>query len=72
MESFATAEVASQNDLSKAWTVTSSNPRPSHAAMDGETVQADETFSNGARFPRDPYLGADEIAGCQCVLTLST
>jgi HK97 family phage portal protein len=53
----------------KTWTVTSANPRPSHAAMNGETVDMDDTFSNGARWPGDGGLDVDESAGCTCVLS---
>ena len=52
----------------KTWVVTSANPRPSHAAMDGESVGIDDTFSNGARWPGDGGLDVDETAGCTCVL----
>lgn len=51
----------------KRWRVTSGNPRPEHAAMDGETVDVGDTFSNGARWPGDTqHLPAEEAAGCQC------
>lgn len=64
---FATVEAAKQNGgASKTWLVTSSNPRPEHAAMNGETVGIDEVFSNGAKWPGDPVLGADGVAGCTC------
>lgn len=53
----------------KTWTVTSANPRPSHAGMNGETVDMDDTFSNGARWPGDGGLDVDESAGCTCVLS---
>lgn len=57
---------------SKTWVVTSSNPRPSHAAMDGETVGLDELFSNGLKWPGDGSSGdADELAGCTCDLWLN-
>jgi len=56
----------------KTWVVTSSNPRSSHAAMDGETVHIDETFSNGGRWPGDPGLDADESAGCTCEVEFSS
>ena len=52
----------------KTWVVTSANPRPSHAAMNGETVGIDDTFSNGARWPGDGGLDVDESAGCTCIL----
>ena len=56
----------------KTWIVTSSNPRDTHAAMNGETVPYSERFSNGAMFPGDTgALDVDEVAGCTCVLELS-
>jgi len=64
---FATVEAAKQNGgASKTWLVTSKNPRPSHAAMSGQTVGIDEPFSNGANWPGDPALGVDGVAGCEC------
>jgi hypothetical protein len=56
---------------SKTWRVTSRHPRDSHAALDGETVGVNETFSNGARWPGDSNLSVDERANCQCVLEYS-
>jgi len=53
----------------KTWNTNSGNPRASHAAMDGETVGVDDTFSNGAMWPGDVALSADEAAGCQCSVT---
>jgi HK97 family phage portal protein len=50
----------------KRWRVNSSNPRPTHAAINGETVGIRETFSNGLRWPGDARGSADETAGCQC------
>jgi len=70
---FGVTEAARQNGGKKAtktWIVTSSNPRESHAAMDGETVPIDGTFSNGLDWPAscgDP----DEVAGCQCEVSVS-
>lgn len=53
----------------KTWVVTSGNPRASHAAMNGETVQYDEPFSNGAMWPGDiDNLDVEEVANCHCVL----
>jgi HK97 family phage portal protein len=64
---FATVEAGRQNGgASKTWIVTSGNPRPEHAEMDGETVGIDDVFSNGAKWPGDPVLGADGVAGCTC------
>lgn len=53
---------------SKTWQVTSSNPRASHAALDGETVGINEVFSNGMRWPGDQSAGLDvgEYASCTC------
>jgi HK97 family phage portal protein len=70
---FATSEFAHQYYGSKAqktW-VTGPNPRPDHADMDGESVPNDESFSNGAKWPGDPILGADGVAGCNCGLEVS-
>lgn len=50
----------------KEWVVTSGNPRPEHAAMNGETVPYGELFSNGANFPGDQVLTPDESCNCQC------
>lgn len=45
----------------------SSHPRAEHAAMNGETVDMDATFSNGMRWPHDWGGGdADQIVGCNC------
>lgn len=63
----AVEQVRGTRAASKTWIVTSGNPRPSHAAMSGETVPLDDTFSNGARWPGDSTaLDVDEIAGCTC------
>ena len=71
---FAMHEACQQNrqrgeNVYKMWRVTSGNPRASHAAMDGETVQMDDTFSNGMAYPGDWSGGsAEECANCQCVI----
>lgn len=55
----------------KTWVCTSGNPRASHARMNGETVQYDEPFSNGAMWPGDiDNLDVEEVANCQCVLVV--
>jgi len=51
--------------IEKEW-VTGANPRASHAAMDGERVPIDETFSNGAKWPGDDAIGPDETCNCNC------
>ena len=52
-------------NIEKVW-ITGDNPRPSHAGMSGETVGIDEPFSNGAMWPGDDILSADESCGCNC------
>ena len=49
----------------KTW-LTGPNPRPAHAAMDGETVGIDDVFSNGADWPGD-----DGEPGCNCDVSVS-
>lgn len=49
----------------KEW-VTGASARSSHAAMDGERVLIDETFSNGAFWPGDDSLDPEESCGCNC------
>ena len=49
----------------KTW-VTGPNPRAVHAALDGETVGIDETFSNGAEWPGD-----DGEPGCNCSVDIT-
>lgn len=65
----AAGQITGRKPLSRAtktWLVRSGNPRATHAAMSGQTVAIDERFSNGADWPGDSALGADEVAGCQC------
>lgn len=74
--SWAVLEAVQQNArgserIVKTWVVTSSNPRASHAAMDGETVPYNEPFSNGANAPGDAALTVDDVANCQCVLEIT-
>ena len=60
-----------RQNIYKTWVVTSSNPRASHAHMNGETVPYDEPFSNGAMWPGDiDALDVEEVANCQCVLEI--
>jgi HK97 family phage portal protein len=70
---FGTTEAARQTgrEATKTWVVLSSSPRPSHAAMSGETVGLDDNFSNGAAWPGDANLDVDERAGCTCDLELN-
>ena len=73
--SFAVVEAGRQTSragVTKTWVVNSGNPRSSHAAIDGETVGIDETFSNGARWPGDSSaLDVDDIANCQCSIDMT-
>lgn len=69
-------EACRQNEdgekIFKTWVVTSSNPRASHAHMNGETVPYDQPFSNGAMWPGDiDNLDVEEVANCQCVLEIT-
>lgn len=72
---FAAHEAAQQLSRShgatgtKTW-VTGGNPRPEHAAMDGETVSLDEDFSNGQKWPGS---GGDvsDTANCNCAVTIN-
>jgi HK97 family phage portal protein len=48
----------------KRWNTSSKHSR--HASVGGEVVPVGETFSNGARYPGDPKLPADERIGCAC------
>lgn len=52
----------------KVWRTGGKNPRPSHKAQDGETVDLDDVFSNGLRWPGDGMGDAKETARCNCSL----
>ena len=67
---FGEVEGATQKGLATKTWVAGPNPRSSHAQMDGETVDVDDTFSNGMRWPCDISAGDyDEVAGCNCTLS---
>ncbi|QOC89873.1 phage portal protein [Micromonospora craniellae] len=53
----------------KTWRTRSSNPRPSHRVLDGQTVPINDVFGNGGRWPGDPALETDERANCKCSVT---
>ncbi|GAA4911302.1 hypothetical protein [Streptomonospora salina] len=56
----------------KTWHTSSTNPRTSHAAQNGEAVDLGDVFSNGLRYPGDYAAGdVDETANCNCYLTYS-
>ena len=54
-----------EKTVQKRW-VTGDNPRPEHAAMNGETVDIDDTFSNGCEWPGDDNGDPDTTCGCNC------
>lgn len=58
-------EQGSTRRVLKQW-VTGPNARLSHALMDGETVDIDDTFSNGAYWPGDDTLSPEESCYCNC------
>lgn len=77
LSGFSTQEAAKQvvgddpdNPVTKTW-VAGPKPRRSHAAVNGETVGLDENFSNGLAWPGDAAGGADEVAGCNCDMTIN-
>ena len=54
-------------DMEIEWLATlDGRTRSSHRALDGERIQLGEKFSNGLRWPADPYGPASEIWGCRC------
>ena len=54
-----------QKVVEKRW-ITGTNPRPEHAAMNGETVPIDGAFSNGCEWPGDENGDPDTTCGCNC------
>lgn len=56
-------------EVRKTW-VTGTNPRPSHVRMNGQTVDIENEFSNGAKYPGDPTLPDEERAHCNCSLII--
>ena len=74
VDGWSTLEACRQSGIEhvmKQWVVTSSNPRKSHAAMNGQTVPIEEKFGNGMDWPGDWAGGPDEVCGCQCTITVS-
>jgi hypothetical protein len=56
-------------DVVKQWDATlDANTRDSHAKVDGEVRELDEKFSNGLRYPGDPWGRAAEVVNCRCAL----
>lgn len=65
--SFAARDMAKQLDMdTKTWWTTSENPRESHKAVNGVTVNFDEYFPNDCRYPGDWDGGIAEVLNCQC------
>lgn len=53
----------------KVWVATKDDrTRRDHRRMDGETVDWDEDFSNGLRFPGDPSGKPAEVYNCRCTM----
>jgi len=73
LSGFATSEAVEKSgrEATKTWRVLSSNPRASHALLDGETVPMEQAFSNGAKFPGDRVLPEGERIGCRCEMTVN-
>lgn len=74
VDGWSTLDACKQAGISgvyKQWIVQSSNPRKSHAAMNGERVPIEESFSNGMEWPGDWAGGPDEVCGCQCTVSVS-
>lgn len=53
----------------KQWLATADDrTRETHAAIDGESVPLDDTFSNDLEYPGDPMGEASEIYNCRCTM----
>lgn len=67
MSGFGAVDTAKRTGLgTKTWRTNSSNPRSTHARLNGESVAIGEKFSNGARWPGDSSLPDDERVNCKC------
>ena len=59
--------------VKKQWRATLDNrTRDSHRSIDGETIDLDETFDNGLKYPREPGGALSEICNCRCRLRYVT
>lgn len=55
--------------MKKKWMATlDERTRQSHADIDGEIVDVDETFSNGLMYPGDPDGDPAEVYNCRCTM----
>lgn len=68
---FGTNEAGAQSGAATKTWETGPNPRPEHAAINGETVALSENFSNGLAWPGDVTGDADQTAGCNCSMTIN-
>ena len=55
-----------QPSCMKEWVTSRHHTRDSHAKMDGQRVGISERFSNGARWPHDLNLSAEDSCNCRC------
>lgn len=54
----------------KEWMSTlDAHTRDSHRRLDGETVKANEYFSNDCKYPGDPFGPPKEVYNCRCTMT---
>lgn len=57
-------------ELVREWIATlDGRTRHSHAAIDGETREVGEAFSNGCMYPGDPGGAPAEVYNCRCTIT---
>lgn len=55
--------------IEKTWLATSDRrTRHSHRLMNGETIKANEIFSNGLEYPGDPDGEPEEVYNCRCTM----
>ena len=55
--------------VKKQWLATlDRRTRATHRRLDGEVVDLEEKFSNGLKYPGDPYGEAGEVYNCRCTL----
>jgi hypothetical protein len=69
LRSFGGQDAASATGLGKkTWRTGGRNPRVTHKALDGETVDLGDVFGNGCRWPGDGLAKASEFVNCKCRL----
>ena len=57
--------------MSKQWLATGDErTRESHMMVNGEIVPYDGYFSNGLKYPADPYGAASEVYNCRCTMRM--